>query len=58
MDSPSTLELIEDWYPNEELLLVEPTNEFLRFFLCEQSLGILNTHLLWKFRPQYSHFRP
>ena len=37
---------MEDWYPSEELLLVEPTNEFLRFFLCEQSLGKYFTHFL------------
>ena len=28
------------------------------FFWFEQSLGILKTHLLWKLRPQPSHFRP
>ena len=37
----------DEQYPREELLFVEPTNELLLFFLCVQSFGILNTHLLW-----------
>ncbi len=39
--------------------MADPTNEDLRFFfLYEQSLGILKTQRLWKFKPQNSHFKP
>ena len=45
---------MEERVPRLLLLFVPRTP----FFFCEQSFGILKTQRLWKFRPQYSHFRP
>ena len=42
-----------------ELLVAISENEDLRLvFLYVQSLGTYFTHRLWKFKPQYSHFKP
>ena len=42
-----------------ELPDMVPTKELRRFLrLWLQSLGILKTQRLWKFNPQFSHFKP
>ena len=55
-NTPSVLApgIEEEGVSEDPLLEYDPR----RFFLYEQSLGILKTHRLWKLSPHPSHFKP